>query len=241
MKNINSKLLLLFISSLFFANTTEAQISLPNGNMLFLNTSKDFLYDETRILFNTGAFKSDDYRFEKKMDSIDQRWFVTACFNGECWNELIQSGNFIKDFGLNDTTCFIAFHVETHGYDGKSVIKYNVYRKNNIADSANLEFNISFTNTSGIHAIRNQESTLLLYPNPASDKLFLEMNPAPLSKYKIQVTNVLGEIINDVYDINPVNGKWHGDIAVNCLSNGVYFIRINTDGKTIYHKFLVSH
>lgn len=233
--------LFIFISMFVLNKSIIAQIYLPKGAVIVLNTNNEYLYDETRIFFNTGIFKSDDYKFEKKSDSLDSRWLVTACFNGECWNDLIDSGNFLKEYGFNDTTCFIAFHIETHGYNGKSVIKYNVYRKNNIADSANLEFNISYTNTSGINTNQNRESAFKMYPNPAKDKLTLQMNWVQDTKFKIQITNVLGERISNDYEGKTINGNWNNEIATSLLSNGVYFIQISTEGETTRYKFVVSH
>ena len=128
----------------------QAQINFPNGNFLNLNTDNDFLYMETRLIFNTGIYKSDDYKWEKIYDSLDKNWLITACFNGECRNELADSGSFIRDYGLNDTTGFIAFHVETYKYDGLSRIRYKVYNKNDHSDQQDLIFNITYKNNTGI-------------------------------------------------------------------------------------------
>ena len=211
-----------------------AQISFPKGNVLNLNTNNDFLYEETRIFFNTGIYKSDDYRWEKVSDSLDKRWFVTACFNGECRNELEQSGTFYKDFGFNDTTCFIAFHVETYEYTGTSVIKYNVYNKKNPSDSAILIFNISYTKLVGLdNAVTN---AMAIYPNPVSSTFTLQSS-FDLYDAEIKIFSLLGETVID----QKIN---NATFDITELNSGIYFIQIEATSaigegnKVITQKFM---
>lgn len=124
----------------------KAQIKFPTGNILNINSSNELMYSETRILFTTGKYKANDYHWSKQMDSLDNRWYVTVCFNGDCRNDLLQNGNFVTEFGINDTTCFIAFHVETKGFNGVSKIKYKVYNNKMPSDSAELNYTITYTN-----------------------------------------------------------------------------------------------
>lgn len=150
----------------------QAQIRLPDGNTLHLVSGSNLLYLETRILFTTGKYKADDYRWVKISDSLDQRWSVSACFNGDCRNDLVPSGQFIKDFGLNDTTCFIAFHVETMNFEGTSRIQYKVINIHDSTDQALLTFNITYKKSLGITAPGDQ-SMLSICPNPFSTSLQL--------------------------------------------------------------------
>lgn len=164
------RFLLIGLISLFTRiSESNAQMHFPNGSTLNLNTNNSVLYLETRILFNTGIYKSSDYRWEKISDSIDSRWFVTSCFNGDCKNELLQSGQFIRDFGVNDTTCFLAFHVDCNEHNGKSVIKYNVFNSKNMNDYATLTFNINYTNMSSVESTDSYQN-FKIFPNPAYEK-----------------------------------------------------------------------
>jgi hypothetical protein len=206
-----------------------AQLSFPNGNVLNLKTSEQYLYIETQILFNTGKFKANDYSWDKKLDSIDSRWFVTACFNGDCKNDLLQSGTFLKDFGLNDTTCFIAFHVETHEYTGSSKIIYRIFNKNNPLDSATLYFNISYSKPSGMHDL--MENNLNIYPNPVTNKINFE-TALILPNATLKIVNSLGEIV--------VNKQLNNDTEFDAstLKNGVYFLNIVSNNQSVIHKFI---
>jgi hypothetical protein len=221
----------IFCFILIFATSivVNAQLSFPNGNVLNLKTAKQNLYTETKITFNTGKFKANDYNWNKKLDSIDSRWLVTACFNGDCKNDLLQSGTFLKDFGLNDTTCFIAFHVESYKYTGTSKIIYQVFNKNNPLDSATLYFNISYSKPSGMNDLI--ENNLSIYPNPVTNKINIQSN-LNIQNATLKIINSLGEIVTNKV-INSEN-----EFDVSNLKNGVYFLSILSNTHSVSHKFI---
>ena len=207
----------------------NAQLSFPNGNVLNLKTSEQYLYIETQILFNTRKFKANDYSWDKKLDSINSKWFVTACFNCDCKNDLLQSGTFLKDFGLNDTTCFIAFHVETHEYTGTSKIIYHVYNINNPLDSATLYFNISYSKPSGMNDLMG--NNLNIYPNPVINKINIE-TALNLQNATLKIINSLGEIVMKKQLISDT------EFDVSNLKNGIYFLSIVSNNYTVFRKFI---
>ena len=218
-----------FILIIAASKMLTAQLSFPNGNVLNLKTSEQYLYIETQILFNTGKFKANDYSWDKKLDSIDSKWFVTACFNGDCKNDLLQSGTFLKDFGLNDTTCFIAFHVETHEYAGTSKIIYRVFNKNNPLDSATLYFNISYSKPSGLNDL--MENNLNIYPNPVTNKINIE-TMLDLQNATLNIVNSLGEIVMKKQLISDT------EFDISNFKNGVYFLNIVSNNYTVFRKFI---
>ena len=218
-----------FILIIAASKMLTAQLSFPNGNVLNLKTSEQYLYIETQILFNTGKFKANDYSWDKKLDSIDSKWFVTACFNGDCKNDLLQSGTFLKDFGLNDTTCFIAFHVETHEYTGTSKIIYRVFNKNNPLDSATLYFNISYSKPSGLNDL--MENNLNIYPNPVTNKINIE-TMLDLQNATLNIVNSLGEIVMKKQLISDT------EFDISNFKNGFYFLNIVSNNYTVFRKFI---
>ena len=220
-----------FAAIMIFYNTAKAQLSFPDGSVLNLNTSNDFLYIETRILFNTGIYRSDDYQWEKISDSLDNRWLIGACFNGDCRNDLVQSGNFRKVFGLNDSTGFIAFHVETYEYNGTSIIKYKVYNNKDSLDKADLIFNISYTKPTGIN--EHFENFFSTYPNPAINELNVKLKSGNQSA-EIQLVNTLGVIVLS----KNMDNKATETLNVSELPKGIYFIKIKSDTRSFTQKFI---
>ncbi len=218
LKRVSAILCFLFLYFISIG-TTSAQINLTNGNTLQLNSSNNLMYLETRIFFKTGIYKADDYCWNKISDSVDSRWLITSCFNGDCRNDLLPSGCFVKDFGFNDTLCFLGFHVETHDFDGRSVIRYQIINKNNNTDKTDLVFDISFKNTLGITSI-NQNKSITVFPNPVKEQLLLQ-SIKPFDEAKIQFMNSLGQLVLEqhITEFRPVIAD------VSSLSKGIYFLR----------------
>lgn len=233
--NINTKMKnLVFLIFLYLSmGSSKAQISFPDSNVLNLHTTNDVLYYETRILFNTGKYKSDDYKWEKISDSLDSRWFFTSCFNGDCRLELLQSGSFIKDFGINDTTCFIAFHVLTNGYDGRSVIKYRVYNKTDTSDKADLIYNINYKYVAAVETKANDE---LKVSNTENSQLVI-FNSSKLID-KVFLYDMDGKNVHTW--IRPIaqNFTTHLDLPVLCT--GIYYLGILQGNTTVNRKILIN-
>lgn len=223
--------ILLLIAILSFSlPKSHAQMNFPKGNTLNLHTHNPVLYLETRILFNTGIYKSTDYRWEKVSDSLDSRWFVSSCFNGDCKNDLLQSGQFIKDFGLNDTSCFLAFHVDCNELNGTSVIKYDVFNTKNMLDFARLTFNISYTNTTGFESLEANKG-LDIYPNPAKDCLnILNINN---ETFDLALYDLQGQLVDTIHsDSHLLNMP----LSNSKYSKGIYFVRISNKDKSHFQK-----
>lgn len=160
------RIILILVVTFVCSVNSRAQLSFPKGNVLNLYTSTEYLYDETGIFFHTGKNKITDYNWTKDIwDSLDNRWLFDACMNGDCKIGLPNSGPFIKDFGINDTTGFMKIHVATNGKSGVSKIKYYVSHKSDTSDKAMLLFNITFTKSNGL-GNANKETTFSMYPNP---------------------------------------------------------------------------
>ncbi len=217
------------------ACTVNAQISFPKSNVVDTIINVDVAYDETRIFFNTGKYKSSDYRYEKVSDSIHPDWLVTSCFNGECVNFLSDYGRFIADFGINDTTCFIAFHVESHDINGKSKIHYKVINTKDSADIANLYYDITYRSPTGITEFSgNNMAQFSCYPNPASGSV--NIASADNKGFNVMITSLQGQtLINRNY---TQTGRAAVDVSQ--LKSGLYIVRVQ-QGKAVFtHKLNIQ-
>jgi hypothetical protein len=222
-------ILLLLFPSFFVA---RAQLSFPNGKKLDLNTNINLLYFETEILFHTGKNLVDQYNWEKVSDSVDHRWLIGSCFNGDCQNGLPINGTFIKSFGINDTTGFIRFHVETYDTNGKSVIKYKVVNKNDLTDQAELTFNITFEKLSGINDHQNHKQSIILRQNALNGNIRIQFNEAePLISGRI--INLYGKTVCNLAVLNNEFIEYQ-------LSKGLYIVELKS-AKSIYtQKFIMN-
>ena len=221
-------LLLLFLFPMAF--TSHAQLKFPNGTVLNLNTHINFLYFETEILFHTGKFPINQYSWEKTDDSVDDRWLIGSCFNGDCWNGLPAKGTFVKDFGMNDTTGFIRFHVETYDTNGKSVIKYRVVNNNDPSDQALLTFNITFEKVVGISNNQSHLQPITIFRNTGNNTIRFHFNKAePLLSGRI--IDMQGRTTLNL----PVTNN---DFTIDQLTEGIYIIELKSVKNIYNQKFI---
>lgn len=231
MKPYRSLLMFILVG---FSLSINAQIVFPTSNVLNLVTSKDIVYLETHILFNTGKYISSDYNWEKVRDSLDTRWLITSCFNGDCKNDLVQSGSFIKDFGITDFTCFIAFHVQSFGYDGKSVIVYKVYNRLDSSDSATLFFNITYKKT---NAVPEPQDDFIAITNPVqNNRLTIKSNSILTSASIITMCGLERVIWND---LPYTNGAYELELPE--MAKGIYYVKLTSKNGSFYKRIELSY
>jgi len=230
------------IALIFTFGFTKAQLTFPNGSSIDTVSNSLLMYYETQVIFNTGNFKANDYSWQKISDSLDKRWLVTACFNGDCRDSLLWEGDFLTDYGYNDTTCFIAFHVESHGYDGTSQINYKVFNKKNPSDSGLIIVHVSYINPLSIKNIVWKTEKYLVFPNPASEIVHVESKTK--GKVKDPKISLIG-IEGKEYDITrSIYSSYYDKYIINIkelnLTSGIYFLNVNSEeGNSEMHKILI--
>ena len=90
----------------------------------------------------------------------------------------------------------------------------------------------------GIKETENKiESSVKIYPNPASDKLFIETkNISECNDCKIELYSVLGNKLNEEELGNGVK-----EISLSEYAAGMYFIVIKQNNKVVsQNKFIIS-
>jgi hypothetical protein len=75
--------------------------------------------------------------------------------------------------------------------------------------------------------------SLLIYPNPANDRIFIEVPPALISG-NIYLLDISGKILG----VQKIKGKTE-EVDVSTLEEGVYFIKIQLDTFIQYDKFII--
>jgi hypothetical protein len=87
----------------------------------------------------------------------------------------------------------------------------------------------------GINTISKKDQQFTVYPNPASDKLFLKSNKAATEKTSYSIVDVSGRVLLTDTIVSDES------IDISMLSNGIYFITIATPTKTATQKFVVAN
>lgn len=96
----------------------------------------------------------------------------------------------------------------------------------------------SFTTGTGV-GVKEQIITDGIYisPNPVNDYIYLTIRNAIDSKAILSITNLLGEIVFEA-NMEPSTDNDRYEINTSNLSQGIYFIRINTNNSIYLTKFV---
>jgi carboxypeptidase T len=89
----------------------------------------------------------------------------------------------------------------------------------------------------GIANQTSLENNLQLYPNPTTGKFVLALNDNTSGPVKISVSNLLGEII---FSAERTNLEKLYEIDLSAVSNGTYFVHVQTSAKNYTQKVVVG-
>lgn len=82
-------------------------------------------------------------------------------------------------------------------------------------------------------------SQVNIYPNPAKDYIFIEINNETLGNAGVSVMNMVGqEVIHESIDLT--SGITTKQLNTSRLSNGIYFIKVNNNGNIITRKVVID-
>ena len=122
----------------------------------------------------------------------------------DAWNNGLPYPPLVQSLAINGDTIFA-------GISGEGVWKTSVLQMNGIAE------------------IKNKESNISVYPNPATDNLTIES----LQSAVIEITNIQGQAIQQQ---QIKQGKT--DVDISGLAKGVYILRLCSNGKTAMTKIV---
>lgn len=89
------------------------------------------------------------------------------------------------------------------------------------------------------HASVNPMTTTRVYPNPATDKLNIEINASQSSEMSISVYNIMGQqVMSKTVSINT--GINTPSISTADLNSGIYFVTVKANGYENTMKFIVK-
>jgi PKD repeat protein len=79
---------------------------------------------------------------------------------------------------------------------------------------------------------------LSILPNPTTGKFVINMSSATAKDVKVRVVNSLGKVVIDNVNIN-ILGSTQQEINLSGLARGIYFVQIESNGKSFSKKILV--
>ena len=149
-----------------------------------------------------------------------------------CWEEcydpsVVESPTYIE---VNPNEVIDLFHgyIRPNGFPGISTVRFSFYSSTDASDS------IAFIGTFeaspvGISKVKNQLSELIVYPNPADEKVNISVTQVQSENAVIELYNMLGSLVVSI----PI--KQNDElitIPTAQLKAGVYFFTLRSNGKT---------
>lgn len=79
----------------------------------------------------------------------------------------------------------------------------------------------------------NQKSGVIIYPNPAKDKMFVLMDSRQVKSYRIELFQPNGQVL-----FSKESMENRSEIDLSTLNSGVYFVRISSENSTLVKKLI---
>ncbi|MDA3616817.1 T9SS type A sorting domain-containing protein [Polluticaenibacter yanchengensis] len=117
--------------------------------------------------------------------------------------------------------------------DENPAIGENYYRVKQV----DLNSNSSFSNVAKIIKGLARTEGVTLYPNPAKDRVNIALNSLNGKKSTITVFNNNGKSVRQI-SLLGTGALLNTSISLDGLANGLYFIKVETDGKTESSRFV---
>ena len=83
------------------------------------------------------------------------------------------------------------------------------------------------------------EKNIRLFPNPASDQLFLDFDLSTNFDFNISIHDAVGKVLLQKIENNISNQKL--DLKISNLTSGLYFVKIQTGEQVWIRKFIIQN
>jgi hypothetical protein len=176
------------------------------------------------------------------LSDLNSPALVSSVFKGGEWDGTVvvendfaytvSEGEGIKVFNVTDKTN----PVEVGHYDGENSSR-GIFVNEGVIYVAEKTAGVSIYKNDLVTSV-NDKSDLALnsfellqnYPNPFNPNTKISFTLNKPSKIKLEVTNILGELIATLVDGLYKSGSYEINFNANELSSGIYFYRLSTDG-----------
>ena len=240
------------------SNVSSDIIKFINKQLLYNTLKKDtILRDSSTILtmfFNENLFTSFEtiYKINKYIEkgylaeALASNSNFTASNNIEQnfkkFNEIYHKYLVFDNYSLADSIDLREIAQKCPFSDGEVVYKSRALY-NLIFEKSEIFEDLCDANTNQksikISSEADKKEKFILYPNPAIDKIFIEIDDIAVEKITIAVFDATGKKVINSYDLAIADGLFSFDLHLN---NGVYLIHIidGKDNKPTITKLVIS-
>lgn len=186
-------------------------------------------------LISSNAFGNDTLNTSVLIGDVPKTQFAVSIANNQAQftNNTINANNYLWQFGDGNTSTSLN---PIHTY----------------SNSGNYLVNLIATNSCGVDTTTNSVLFVLsavseelkglgieIYPNPASDKVFVKMNSGQKINVDFEIIDYSGKILNKTKFI--VVGETTIPIDTETYISGLYFLRLRTESGSAIYKLVISN
>lgn len=227
------------------SNTFNLMLMNPNSNAdeLPANNSMEVAFEKTAYLPQNCqvAILTDGNPEETSWDIKNSAGDIIASGGPYSVTSII-----LEPFEWPENGCFV-FTIYDAGGNGLDGGFYKIVKQNtqviwegdaDFQYEASAEF--AYDELIGIPE-KNLENTIRVYPNPIHTSAKIDFVAEKSSKVNIDICNILGKNVRNIYSGNISAGNQSFPLELKDLENGIYFVRINMDGKEFMQKIHLIH
>ena len=157
-----------------------------------------------------------------------------------CWDrDCAENTSLHKKIDAKMSTNHIIASFEAGLAGGYSSVKYLIFNRQNPQDALEVTIHYTIEEPSADKEVYGSEQIRLtdVYPNPASDYLYINYNILDLNAdVRVGIHNVLGSVVKE-YPLEPMEDK--AKISTIELNSGVYFYSLTINNETVLIKKFV--
>jgi hypothetical protein len=217
----------------------------------FPSTNSKVTFDIKNITNVAQSYRAKRYDILLHTNTIDNTAAdAYFCFAGTCYGSSIfvsptplrlQPGKSASDTTIVNPQA--AFYMLVADLDeastvGYSIVKYTFQNVNTPSDS--IQVTLKYNSASvGINKVNNTVASFEIFPNPAVESAFLNINSLKAFDGTVTVYNALGASVSEK-SVNLIEGKNTVDLKVGSLVSGLYFVNIKTADVSITRRLVLK-
>ena len=161
------------------------------------------------------------------------KWF---CFGPNCYAPNVTvSLNTLLSAG--DTAELLAYCAPNDS-EGVSIINYEIFDANGNSDTISFTFTYSFT-LAGITEVDFANNFLNIYPNPAKDRLNIDLNTESFGQSIVEFIDATGRLVSSEI-INRSGKAYQKDFNLSNFAKGLYIVRVTNNNKCLDKKLIIQ-
>lgn len=192
-------------------NANSGFTLLPTSVPKYWNAIPDYPWNVTKALWTWGDGASDTLLYTAHIYSVSSNYNICLTVTVSC--------------GATSTTCTSYQVNKSVGDNAMDVISINVIKPGVLLTA--------------INPVVNSENQFHIFPNPNNGEFSLILDGLTSSMAGVEVFNLFGQL---VYQENKelTNGTLNSKIALNNLSNGIFFVTVRSGNKSFTRKIVVD-